>query len=57
MLHMVNSDASHMTEDIGCEPVDSGEFWFTWSWGNILGLADGPAGVAAAILRVLTPQG
>jgi hypothetical protein len=56
VLHVVNPDAAHMTEDIGCEPQDSGEFWFTWSWGNTLGPADDPAGVAAAILRVLTPH-
>jgi hypothetical protein len=56
VLHVVNPDAPHMIEDIGCEPIEGGEFWFTWSWGHTLGPADDPAGVAASIRRVLCPQ-
>jgi hypothetical protein len=57
VLRVVNPDAGNLCEEISCEVEPVGhELWFSWSWGDAIGLAEDLWGVAHAIARVLRPD-
>lgn len=60
-LRVTNTVAADLAEDIRCRSLDMGheagpprpEWWFLWSWGESIGLADDLASVAKVIAHVL----
>jgi len=45
-------DAAMLAETVDCVPLPDGWF-YRWSWGELVGLADDPVVAAERILRVL----
>ncbi len=59
ILHARNLAANGLSEQIGCERVEGDGWWFTWSWGDTIGPASDPVGVAKVIghmLRLKVPD-
>ena len=52
-LRVAGPRGSGLVERIHCV-AGAGSWWFTWSWGDRIGLATDVAGTARAILHVLT---
>lgn len=51
-LRISDPDAGMLSETVDCVPMPEGWF-YRWSWGDIVGHADDPAGAALRIARVL----
>ncbi|YCK36756.1 hypothetical protein ACNF49_22660 [Actinomadura sp. ATCC 39365] len=51
-LRISDPDTALLAETIDCVPLPEGWF-YRWSWGELVGLADDPALAAARIVRVL----
>ncbi|MFC5754054.1 hypothetical protein [Actinomadura rugatobispora] len=52
-LRVAGPHGTGLTERIHCV-AGAGSWWFTWSWGDRIGLATDVAGAARAIRHVLT---
>ncbi|MFI6315892.1 hypothetical protein ACIBG8_00145 [Nonomuraea sp. NPDC050556] len=55
-LKISDPDTAMLTETVDCVPLSDGWF-YRWSWGEILGLADDPATAAQRIVTVLSRYG
>jgi hypothetical protein len=53
-IHVVNTNAARLTENITCVVTDD-ETWFCWSWGDTIGPVDDIDGIAKSIRYVLSP--
>lgn len=51
-LRISDPDTALLAETIDCVPLPEGWF-YRWSWGELVGLADDPALAAVRIVRVL----
>lgn len=51
-LRISDPDTALLAETIDCVPLPEGWF-YRWSWGELVGLADDPALAAGRIVRVL----
>ncbi|MEU5866671.1 MULTISPECIES: hypothetical protein [unclassified Nonomuraea] len=51
-LRISDPDTALLAETIDCVPLPEGWF-YRWSWGELVGLADDPALAASRIVRVL----
>ncbi len=51
-LRISDPDTAPLTETVDCVPLPDGWF-YRWSWGDLVGMADDPALAAARIVRVL----
>lgn len=51
-LKISDPDMALLTETVDCVPLSDGWF-YRWSWGEVLGLADDPAAAAQRIATVL----
>jgi hypothetical protein len=51
-LRISDPDTAMLAETVDCVPRPEGWF-YRWSWGEVVGLADDPAGAAQRIARVL----
>ncbi|MEV0196797.1 hypothetical protein [Nonomuraea sp. NPDC050691] len=52
-LRVSDPDTALLAETVDCVPLSDGWF-YRWSWGEIVGLADDPGLAAHRIARVLT---
>ncbi|MEV0147427.1 MULTISPECIES: hypothetical protein [unclassified Nonomuraea] len=52
-LRISDPDTAMLAETVDCVPLSDGWF-YRWSWGEIVGLADDPALAANRIAQVLT---
>ncbi|WP_084958183.1 hypothetical protein [Thermoactinospora rubra] len=55
-LKVSDPDTALMTETVDCVPL-SGGWFYRWSWGETLGLADDPAGAAQRIAGLFRVTG
>ncbi|MFI7695094.1 hypothetical protein ACIBQ6_38925 [Nonomuraea sp. NPDC049655] len=55
-LRISDPDTALLAETIDCVPLPEGWF-YRWSWGELVGLADDPALAAGRIVRVLAAGG
>lgn len=55
-LRISDPDTALLAETIDCVPLPEGWF-YRWSWGELVGLADDPALAAVRIVRVLAAGG
>ncbi len=53
VLHVCYLAADGLAEQIDCERAEGDGWWFTWSWGDTIGPASDPVGVAKVIVHVL----
>jgi hypothetical protein len=56
-LHVVNPQASALTEDVYAGRAQDGRWWFWWSWAEQIAIGDDLEGAAACIGRVLAARG
>ncbi|MBF8194093.1 hypothetical protein ITP53_52185 [Nonomuraea sp. K274] len=54
-LRISDPEAVLLAETIDCVPLSEGWF-YRWSWGEVVGLADDPALAAERIVRVLAAR-
>lgn len=54
-LRISDPDTVMLVETVDCVPLSDGWF-YRWSWGELVGLADDPALAAERIVRVLTAR-
>ncbi|TMR94686.1 hypothetical protein [Nonomuraea basaltis] len=54
-LRISDPDAVMLVEIVDCVPLSEGWF-YRWSWGELVGLADDPALAAERIVRVLAAR-
>ncbi|MDP4507651.1 hypothetical protein [Nonomuraea turcica] len=54
-LRISDPDAVMLVETVDCVPMSEGWF-YRWSWGELVGLADDPALAAERIVRVLAAR-
>ncbi|MEV5891093.1 hypothetical protein [Nonomuraea fuscirosea] len=54
-LRISHPDTVMLAETVDCVPL-SGGWFYRWSWGELVGLADEPALAAARIERVLAAR-
>ncbi|WP_336208976.1 hypothetical protein [Nonomuraea sp. LPB2021202275-12-8] len=52
MLRISDPDTALLAETVDCVPLPDGWF-YRWSWGELVGIADDPALAAERIIRVL----
>ncbi|MEV1175363.1 hypothetical protein [Nonomuraea sp. NPDC049784] len=52
-LRISDPDTAMLAETVDCVPLSEGWF-YRWSWGELVGVADDPALAADRILHVLT---
>lgn len=50
-LKVSSAESAMLTETVDCVPLSDGWF-YRWSWGEVLGLADDPEGAAQRIARL-----
>jgi hypothetical protein len=56
-LHVVNPEASGLTEDVYAGRGQDGRWWFWWSWAEQIAVGDDLEGAATQIGRVLAADG
>ncbi|MFG3438547.1 hypothetical protein ACGF0J_14985 [Nonomuraea sp. NPDC047897] len=54
-LRVSDPDNAMLAETVDCVPLSDGWF-YRWSWGEVVGLADDPALAAQRIAQVLTAR-
>ncbi|SDL04828.1 hypothetical protein SAMN05421869_121160 [Nonomuraea jiangxiensis] len=55
VLRISDPDTVMLAETVDCVPLSEGWF-YRWSWGELVGLADDPALAAERIVHVLTAR-
>ncbi|MEO3870678.1 hypothetical protein ABGB18_17860 [Nonomuraea sp. B12E4] len=55
VLRISDPDTLMLAETVDCVPLSEGWF-YRWSWGELVGLADDPALAAERIVHVLTAR-
>ena len=56
-LHVVNTAAAVLAEDIYAGPGQDGVWWFWWSWAERIAVSDDMSAAARRIRRVLDARG
>jgi hypothetical protein len=56
-VHVVNPDASALTEDVYAGRAQDGRWWFWWSWAEQIAVGDDLEAAATRIGRVLAAEG
>lgn len=58
-VRVINPNATSLTESVTCrqETPEVTDWWYCWSWGERMHLADDPAGAATKVARVLAAVG